>query len=179
MMDIDAFRAALCAPELIQLFDYWQALRGDRPMPRWSDIRPEQIAPVLPRIWAWRLVEGDALHLRLVGEKILEVMQRNVRGKAPEDLYPAAEAATIRARLLKVARLPACSYTIGDIFDGAEKVGTGERLALPYSDAGDARGIIGASKAKLFPDSATGIEAPFNPKALYTLVGTEYYMTIV
>lgn len=178
MIDAGAFRAVLCTPELIQLFDYWQTLRGDRPMPNWSDIRPEQIAPVLPRIWAWRLGDGDALRLRLVGEKILEVMKRNVKGKTPEDLYPAAEAASIRARLLKVARLPTCSCTIGDIFDGAEKVGTGERLALPYAEPGGGRGIIGASKATLFVDPATGIEAPFNPKALYTLVGTEYYMTI-
>ncbi|HEV2678626.1 MAG TPA: PAS domain-containing protein [Aliidongia sp.] len=178
MIEAGEFRATLRTPELIQLFDYWQTIRGGRLMPRWSDIRPEEIAPVLPRVWAWRVtVDGD-LQLRLVGEKILEVLRRNVRGQAPEDLYPADEAADIRHRLLKVAQLPTCSVTSGDIFDAGEKVGTGERLALPYADVHGGLGIIGASKAKLNPDPATGIEMPFKPKALYTLVGTEYYMKI-
>jgi hypothetical protein len=179
MIDPGEFRARLQAPEAVRLFDYWQALRGERPMPLWSDIRPEEIAPVLPRVWAWRLSGDGDLRLRLIGEKVLEVMQRNVRGKTPEDLYPSDEAASIRARLLMVAQRPTCSYTVGEIFDetGAH-AGTGERLALPYADTNGGLGIIGASKARPAPDPVTGIEAPFNPKGLYSLVGPEYLMTI-
>jgi hypothetical protein len=178
-IDPGEFRAALNAPELLTLFDYWQDIRGPRPMPLWSDIRAEEIAPALPRVWAWRLTADGDLRLRLIGEKVLEVMRRNVRGKTPEDLYPPAEAAEIRARLLMVAQRPTCSYTAGDIFDEAgERAGTGERLALPYADGTGGLGIIGASKAKPAPDPLTGIEAAFNPKGLYTLAGPEYLMKI-
>ncbi|GGF08993.1 hypothetical protein GCM10011611_13080 [Aliidongia dinghuensis] len=178
MIDASTFRAALATPELIRLFDYWQALRGTRPMPLWSDIRPEEIAPVLPRIWAWRLGADDDLRLRLVGEQVLAILRRNVRGKTPEDLYAPAEAAAIRARLIKVARVPTCSHTAGDIFHGAHRVGTGERLALPYAEARGGFGIIGASKATLDPDPESGLERPFDPQALYTLVGPEYFLRI-
>lgn len=178
MIPADAFRAQLRAAPLIKLFDYWQLVRGCRLMPSWSDIRPEEMPSVLPQIWAWRLDDGGEPRIRLVGERILEVISRNVRQKTPEELYPAAQAAAIRARILKVAKTPTCSFTIGKVFDGKVEVGLGERLTLPYADADGRLGVIGASNLAAALDAGTGLPISFKPMALYYLEGDEYFMRL-
>jgi hypothetical protein len=178
MIPAASFRAQLRAAPLIQLFDYWQCIRGRRLMPSWSDIRPEEIASVLPQIWAWRLDDGDEPRIRLVGERILEVIRRNVRQKSAEDLYPAPQAAAIRARILKVAKTPTCSFTIGKVFDGKIEVGLGERLTLPYADTGGRLGVIGASNLAATLDAVTGLPISFRPTALYYLEGDEVFMEL-
>lgn len=177
MIPADAFRAQLRAAPLIKLFDYWQRIRGRRLMPSWSDIRPEEMPSVLPQIWAWRL-DGDEPRIRLVGERILEVISRNVRQKSPEELYPAPQAAAIRARILKVARTPTCSFTIGKVLDGKVEVGLGERLTLPYADADGRLGVIGASNLAAALDARTGLPISFKPMTLYYLEGDEYFMKL-
>jgi hypothetical protein len=178
MIPADAFRAQLRAAPLIKLFDYWQTLRGDRAMPSWSDIRPEEIPTVLPQIWAWRLRGNDEPRIRLVGERILAFTSRNVREKSPEDLYPPAEAASIRARIVKVAKTPTCSFTLGQVFFDKASVGFGERLALPYSDSDGGLGVIGASNLVAALDPETGKPISFKPKTLYYLEGDEYFMAL-
>ncbi|HLZ67700.1 MAG TPA: PAS domain-containing protein [Aliidongia sp.] len=177
MIAVDEFRAKLRSAVLVQLFDYWQTIRGGRLMPPWSAIKPEEIAPVLPRIWVWRLDERGEPRIRLVGESILEVTSRNIRDSTPDDLYPPAEAADIRSRILKVTGMPTCSFTDGEVFDRATRVGSGERLALPYLDDRGALGVIGASHVRMATD-ADGKPIRFNPKALYRLEGAEYFMRL-
>jgi len=177
MMAEGEFRAKLRSAVLIQLFDYWQTIRGSRQMPKWSDIKPEEIGPVLPQIWAWRLDEYGEPRIRLVGEKILEVISRNIRGSTPNDLYPPPEAMNIRKRIEKVTSVPTCSFTEGEVFHLAAMIGTGERLALPYSDGNGRMGVIGASHVTLASD-AVGKPFRFNPKALYRLVGNECFMRL-
>ncbi|MDB5358962.1 MAG: hypothetical protein JWO51_259 [Rhodospirillales bacterium] len=178
MIEAGEFRDRLQAPALLKLFDYWQSVRGARPMPTWSDIKPENMAIVLPHIWVWRVSDADEVQLRLVGESIYQALSRDLRGKTPEDLYPASISAEIRTRLLKVARLPAGNLTVGDVFHDREKIGTGERLALPYADS-RGRGVIGASVLAPLRDPATGQPRLINPKAFFTLVGAEAWLPLV
>ena len=178
MIDAVAFREKLGSPVLLKLLDYWQTVRGGRLMPTWSDIKPEEIAIVLPHIWAWRITDQDVAQLRLVGESIYQAMSRDLRGKTPEDLYPAEAGAEIRARLLKVARLPTCSHTVGDVFHGPTRIATGERLALPYSDGRGGLGVIGVSKLEPIQDPETGRPMQINPKAFFTLVGEEAFLRL-
>lgn len=178
MIEAGEFRDRFQAPALLKLFDYWQSVRGARPMPNWSDIKPEEMAVVLPHIWVWRVTGADEVRLRLVGESIYQAMSRDLRGKTPEDLYPAAVGGEIRARLLKVARLPAGNATVGDVFHDTEKIGTGARLALPYADGRGGLGVIGASILVPLSDPATGQPRLVNPKAFFTLVGTESWLRL-
>ena len=163
---------------LLKLLDYWQSLREGRLMPNWSDIKPEEIAPVLPHIWAWRINSQDEPKLRLVGEAIYQAMSRDLRGKAPEDLYPPPAAAEIRARLMKIARLPTGSYTAGDVFHGPTHIATGERLALPYADAQGGLGVIGVSKFVPIQDPETGRPMQVPSQAFFTLVGEETFLRL-
>ncbi len=179
MIEAGEFRDQLRAPALLKLFDYWQSLRGRRPMPNWSDIKPEDMAIVLPHVWVWRVTGPGEVQLRFVGESIYQALSRDLRGKTPEDLYPAPAASEIRARVLKVARLPAGAAAQGDVFHEAEKIGTGERLSLPYADGGGGLGVIGASLLKPMLDPATGQARLINPKAFFTLVGTDIWLRLV
>jgi hypothetical protein len=178
MIEAGEFRKQLGSPVLLKLFDYWQGVRGDRLMPKWSDIKPEEIAIVLPHIWAWRITGDDDIRLRLMGETVYQALSRDVRGKTPEDLYPMPASAEIRTRLLQVGRLPTCSFTSGDLLHGSEKIGTGRRLALPYSDGERGIGIIGASTIVPQEDPKTGLPRPINPKAFFVLVGEESFMRL-
>jgi hypothetical protein len=172
------FRETLQAPVLLTFYDYWQRLRGERAMPTWSDLKPEEMPSVLPYIWAWRVIEAENIRLRLMGETIYQAMTRTVRDKTPEDLYPAATAAEIRGRLLRVVRTPAGSGTIGRVLYDGEEIGTGERLALPYSDGRGGIGVIGVSILHPATDPVTGEPRPINPKAFFVLVGTETWLRL-
>jgi len=179
MIEAGEFRDQLQAPALLKLFDYWQSVRGPRPMPNWSDIRPEEMAIVLPHVWVWRVTEAGDVQLRLVGESIYQALSRDLRGKTPEDLYPAPAGGEIRARVLKVARMPAGNATVGDVFHDCEKIGTGERLSLPYADGRGGLGVIGASTLKPVPDPTTGQARLINPKAFFTLIGPDTWLRLV
>lgn len=178
MIDAGEFRATLRAPPLLKLFDYWQSVRGPRSMPLWSDLKPEEMAIVLPHIWAWRVGDGDIVRLRLVGESIYQALSRDLRGKTPEDLHPPPAGAEIRDRLLRVAREPACNVTVGGIFHDAGQIGNGERLALPYADRDGGLGVIGASVMVPLKDPRTGLPRLVNPKAFFVLVGDETWLPL-
>lgn len=178
MIDAVAFRGKVGSPVLLKLLDYWQSVREGRLMPNWSDIKPEEIAPVLPHIWAWRITDQDEPQLRLVGEAIYQAMSRDLRGKVPEDLYPAPAATEIRTRLVKIARVPTGSHTSGDVFHGPVHIATGERLALPYADGRGGLGVIGVSKMAPIQDPETGRPVQINPRAFFTLVGEETFLRL-
>ena len=178
MTDADEFRATLQLPPLLKLYDYWQSLRLGRTMPLWSDIKPENMAIVLPHVWAWRVGAGDVVRLRLVGESIYQAMSRDLRGKTPEELHPNPTGVQIRDRLLKVARLPAANSTVGDIFHDTEQIGTGARVSLPYADRDGGLGVIGASVLVPLMDPATGQPRLVNPKAFFVLRGEETWLPL-
>jgi hypothetical protein len=178
MIEAGEFRDQFQAPALLKLFDYWQSVRGRRPMPNWSDIKPEDMAIVLPHVWVWRISATGEVRLRLVGESIYQAMSRDLRGKTPEDLHPSPTGGDIRARLLRVARTPAGNATVGDVFDDDEKIGTAERLSLPYCDGGGGLGVIGASILRPVTDPATGWPRMINPKGFFNLLGEETWLRL-
>lgn len=172
-MDGAEFRALITDPRLQLLFDYWHRIKQDRSMPDWADLRPEEIAPVLPVIWAWRFDENGDFRLRLAGELIAEVLEVNIRGKTPFDLYTKAAAQGIDERFRKVITDPTCSFSAGPVNRDSRAVGFGQRLVLPYEDRkAGRRGVIGASTLEKY-DRAN----PAN-STLYELVGNEYFLPL-
>ncbi|HWK43544.1 MAG TPA: PAS domain-containing protein [Stellaceae bacterium] len=143
------FRGLLGHPRLIALFEYWSRIRVDRVMPEWRDIRPEEIAAILPYIWAWQLDSVGEPRVRLVGENIASMIRVSTKGKSLFELYPEDYATELRAEFRDILDGPAGCHTMGKFrTEGVEGMegSTGERLALPYGKAdGSARGIIGVS----------------------------------
>jgi hypothetical protein len=173
LVDVAEFRTLILDKRLQMLFDYWHRIRLDRVMPDWADIRPEEVAPVLPFTWAWRLDEGGDLRLRLAGESIVEVLEFNIRGKTPFDLYSPQAALQIDARFRKVITAPTCSFTIGPVQHDGKAIGLGQRLVLPYGDPKPGKsGVIGASTLEKHDRGADG------GSTLYELVGEEYFLSL-
>ena len=66
---IDAPRDA----DLQALYEYWNTVRGDRPMPRRADIDPIEIPKLLPYIIMYNAVPGGGYTVRLVGEQVVRL----------------------------------------------------------------------------------------------------------
>ena len=76
---------SVCPPRMRELFEYWDARRGRREMPRRADIDPLDFPKQLPRIWLVD-VEGEDgngvghLRYRVVGTKEVELRGRDPTG---------------------------------------------------------------------------------------------------
>src|SRR5262245_3725099 len=67
--------------ELIQLYDYWNKLRGKRFAPSLREVDPREISRLLPWVWLVDVVDdGDDFLFRLGGEKIIEYVGRRLSG---------------------------------------------------------------------------------------------------
>ncbi len=146
-MSYDRFLATIKAPELIVVATHWQAVRGDRPMPAWSDIDAVALRRALPMIWAWRYDTARKTYIgRLAGEDVVAVVGGNVRNRAIEECFSAAALPVIRARLDAVLTGPSFMHGSGTVYVRHGYTGSGERIILPLaSDGIHADGVLGAT----------------------------------
>ena len=90
-----AFIAAPQHPQLRQLYDYWQALRGSRAMPSRVDIDPTQIPKVLPQIIMYNVDGPGAYTVRLVGENVRSFVGQNATGRRAGSIMDPRSAETM------------------------------------------------------------------------------------
>ncbi len=72
------------------IYQYWLDMRGDRLMPSRSDLKPEQIARLLPYIVLVDVEAGSRYKFRLVGTETVKAMGFDATGKHLED-FPRVE----------------------------------------------------------------------------------------
>ena len=94
-----AFIAAPQHPRLLELFGYWQTLRGSRAMPSRADIDPTQIPKLLPHIIMYNVEGPGAYTIRLVGESVQSFVGQNRTGR-PAGGIMNERAAEIMIRIL-------------------------------------------------------------------------------
>ena len=166
-MSFKALLSRLQEPDLIAVAMHWNAARGRKLMPGWTDIDPSAISRQLPIVWAYRYFpETETFVGRLAGEAINAIHGRSIRGMALDDLFPTPDAAeNVRARYLRVVKEPCMYRSTGQVFTKIGRSGTGERVILPLaSDGVHADGVFGATFYRLAmpPLFAEGVsEAPF------------------
>jgi hypothetical protein len=81
------FRASLDDPLLVLGYDYWRSKRGDRAMPRRSDIDPAEIPRLLPYILITEMLEeGTRYRYRLAGSAVTEAFGRSLTGKYVDEI---------------------------------------------------------------------------------------------
>jgi len=173
-MDVADFRALILDHRLLALFDFWQQMRGHRAMPDWSDLKPEFFAAALPHIWVWQTDSAGEVRLRIIGESVMQMMELNLKGKTPYDLYGPDQAALLAERLKRVMYDPAANFAIGEVQSGNQLVGLGQRIGLPYLDRRTGRlGVIGGSvmDKRLKSD-------PHGSMAIYSLASAENYLPL-
>jgi hypothetical protein len=64
----------------LQLFAYWNGVRGERIAPRRFEIEPSRIAPLLPETFILERVEPASYRFRLAGTRICEQFGVELRG---------------------------------------------------------------------------------------------------
>ncbi|MBG1232473.1 PAS domain-containing protein [Aestuariivirga litoralis] len=83
----DSFRAQLVIPEHRQLFEYWLSACDGRTMPCRSDIKPAEIARLLPGISLIDVAEDiPQSKVRLAGTKLREIHDREITGQTIDAL---------------------------------------------------------------------------------------------
>jgi hypothetical protein len=103
------FTTELRDPDLCALYEYWNARRGDRPMPRRADIDPMAIPKLLPHIMMYNVLpDGEGYTIRLVGEAVVGFVGRNATGQPAGAALPPRAAALLHEILDEVTtqRLP-------------------------------------------------------------------------
>ena len=130
-------------PYLCTLYEYWNALRGDRPMPRRAEIEPGKIPKLLPYIVMYTVLPGGGYTIRLVGEEIVSFAGRNATGHPAGSTMP-PRAAEILSEILNAVvteRVP--MFRAGKAHWQPDKSHRDfEACFLPLSASGEAVEII-------------------------------------
>jgi hypothetical protein len=155
-MEYERLKKEIVSPALLAIVQHWHQTRGSNPMPRWSDLRPSQIARQLNIVWAYKFEPDTRKFIgRLAGNRITEGFGKNFRGVPLEDLHPSENLPLIYCHMLRVVETPAIYKSSGTLFRKGPVRGVGERIMLPLGNgAGD--GVIGASDYELAPDTGSG-----------------------
>ena len=150
-MSFDQFQRAIVSPALKNVAAHWNAARGGRLMPAWSDIKPAAIAQQLPIVWSYRYDPATATFVgRLAGEKITRLIGKGFHGLPMSEAYPGEEYPYVLERKRRVVEEPCLARQQGVVHRQVDRVGVGERIVLPLSDTGDrADGILGATEYKI------------------------------
>lgn len=151
-MDYEDLRRDISSPALLAVLAHWNQARGDKPMPRWSELRPSSIARQLNIVWAYKFDPVTKQFIgRLAGNRITEGFGKSFRGTRLEDLHPAEYLPRIYRHMLQVVETPAMYKSSGTLFRKGAVRGVGERIMLPLGGA-TVDGVIGASDYELEPD---------------------------
>ncbi len=89
----------LQGPFLRELFDHWNALRGDDGLaPLRRDISPRDLKEMLPFLTIWELVpEKGFAHVRLAGTRVTDLLMRETTGRTSIEAFPEEWTALFRA----------------------------------------------------------------------------------
>jgi hypothetical protein len=177
LMDVAEFRAQILDRRLLVLFDFWQQARGVRRMPDWADLKPEFFGAALPHSWVWQIDAAGEARLRIIGESVMQMMELNLKGKTPYDLYGPEQAAQLTARLRRIMNEPSANFSAGEVYAEGQMIGIGQRLGLPYLDRKAGRlGVIGGSvmdkRLKSDPNGGTAIYSLSSEENYLPLTGT-------
>ncbi len=132
-------RDTIRQPLLVELYDYWEALRGDRALPRRADFDPFRLSRLLP----WLIVnevercpDGKIrFRIRLEGEGVVQVRGRTARGRYLDEPGVIVLGNTVIPAYERIVAERRPWYVTGTFRPDAFRTGVLHRLALPF--AGD------------------------------------------
>lgn len=129
------------------LLCHWRVVRGNRLMPKWSDIDPTSLRRHLPYLWSWRYdAVKDSFTGRIAGEEITAIFGKSMRHVAMVEFFKDWDYEAIFARHKRVVSEPCIAIGQGLVFSYAGRQGYGERVILPLAEDGiHGDGIIGAT----------------------------------
>jgi hypothetical protein len=134
-----------------ELFDYWNARRGQRPAPERGDIEPEAIRRVLADTFIFALDEAKGHPFRIAGTRVCALFGRELKGESFLDLWT-AESRLLADALITIVAQEAVGMVVG--VSGVNTAGESldlELLALPlvHCGRGDVRMLASLSPIEM------------------------------
>jgi hypothetical protein len=171
MGDFVCFDAKLESPALRAIAGHWNAARGQRKMPSWSDLSPAVMARHLGLIWAFRYdrITGE-FTARLAGNRIMVACGKSFRGTPLRELHPPEIFRNAQAGLTRVVSEAVCCRSSGRLFKADGKTTSGERIIMPLATDGETDGVLGASDYnRSFATAAKNIELIYEAVEWFSL----------
>jgi hypothetical protein len=129
------FRALLTDARFERFYDYWQALRGDRPMPARRDLDPADIKDLLPQIGIIQVV-GNRFLIRLAGTELVNRIGADNTGRYFDEVHPLGGYSEFMTRVYETVRdTRRAVLSETDYSSGVTEAGI-RRLSLPFSNDG-------------------------------------------
>jgi hypothetical protein len=121
------------------MYEFWLALRGDRPMPYRRDLDPSQIKPHLPFLMLVDVV-GDPPDFvyRLVGTREVDSRGYDPTGRRVAEAYFATSAEDALSNYRQVARERAALYDCEPVQMPGNYYYNDETLFMPFTIDGEA-----------------------------------------
>jgi hypothetical protein len=130
-------RDTIQQPLLAELYEYWEALRGDRALPRRADFDPFKLSRLLPWLIVNEVERGPGgkirFRVRLEGEGVAQVRGRSARGRYLDEpgVIVLGDAVIPAYERIVGDRRP--WYVTGTFRPDAFRSGVLHRLALPFA----------------------------------------------
>jgi hypothetical protein len=137
------------------LYRYWDAKRGDRPMPARADIDPAELRGLLPHLTLIERVEGG-FRYRLVGSKVVQDLGREMTGTmVGSHVTPPEYGRALCAIYEQVCDGGKPIFTTGEYRSPSQLVHTVSRLLVPLGPAGGAANMVLLSRASRYDRGTT------------------------
>jgi len=135
---------------IAQVEAYWQALRGNRMMPKRSEIDPRGIESALEHAFIIERIAPGVARLRIAGSRLSDLMGMEVRGMPITSLLTQESRRNVSTVLEEVFQTPAISVlNLVSEETAANPRLEGRMIFLPLkSDLGDVSRVLGCLVAK-------------------------------
>lgn len=146
-MSFQTFFDSIAAPELRAIAEHWNAARGSRRIPAWSQIDPAAIGRHLRYVWSWKYDRAkDSFTGRLAGEDIVRTFGKSPRGRPMTEFFAPEAYEIFFPWHRRVVVEPAFLRGTGLIYRRVDRNFTGERIMMPLAEDGEhGDGILGAT----------------------------------
>lgn len=119
------------------LYDYWNAIRGDRIAPRRFEIEPAQIVDLLPDTFILEFAEPSSFTYRLAGTRVCEILGRELRGESFLEGWQETDRFRLKRHLHSVQKLGAVTHLLTCGSQGSEDARF-EAIIMPLRHHGEA-----------------------------------------
>lgn len=139
------FKPATGYSAIAQVEAYWHALRGNRQMPKRSEIDPRGIEDALESTFIVERIAPGVARLRIAGSALNTLMGMEVRGMPITSFFLPSARREISDAIEEVFQRPAIgSLRLTSAGDAQNKTLTGRMILLPLkSDLGDVSRVLG------------------------------------
>ena len=130
---------------MAQVEAYWHALRGNRQMPKRSEIDPRGIEDALESTFIVERIAPGVARLRIAGSALSDMMGMEVRGMPITSFFMPDARRGISDAIEEVFQRPAiCNMRLTSPSEGNNPRVTGRMILLPLkSDLGDVSRVLG------------------------------------